>query len=152
MNNLKAIFSDPAFLKAVHCEKMTYQADSVILKEDDEGQDLFLIVSGEVEVVSSLQNDDHGLPARLARLSVNDLFGELSMFDSEPRSAEVIALTNCEVIKVNGPELIAYLDSHPAEGYFVIRELFMHLIMHMRQNNLRTKTALQMYFAEHNND
>lgn len=152
MINLTAIFSDPAFLKAVPCEKRSYLADSVILKEDDEEQDLFLITNGEVEVSLNLQDDSYDQPAKLARLGANDIFGELSVFDRGPRSAQVTALTNCEVFKVNGPKLMAYLDAHPAEGYFVIRELFMHLITHMRQNNLRTKMALQMYFHEHADD
>lgn len=151
MENLTAIFSNPDFLKEVPCKKITYPANSVILNEDDEGQDLFLISSGNAEV-SCIQDEVSGLPMRLAHLKANDIFGELSMFDRGPRSAKVTAITDCEIFKVNGPTLIAYLDSHPETGYFVLRELFMHLIAHVRQNNLRTKMALEMYFHEHSDD
>jgi CRP/FNR family transcriptional regulator, cyclic AMP receptor protein len=152
MLNLKAILSDPDFLESVACEKITYPAESAIMSEGDEGQDLFLITKGEVEISYNLHDDAYNQPAKIARLSVNDIFGELSLFDSGPRSAEVTALTDCEAFKVSGPKLIAYLDAHPTKGYFVLRELFMHLVSNMRANNMRTKMALQMYLHEHADD
>lgn len=150
MENLTAIFSNPDFIKEVPCDKVTYSANSIILDEGDVSQDLFLISSGEA-IVSYIQDEVFGMPIRLAHLKANDIFGELSMFDRGARSAKVTAATDCEIFKVNGPTLIAYLDSHPETGYFVLRELFMHLITHVRQNNLRTKMALEMYFLEHSN-
>lgn len=152
MNHLTALLSDPHFLKLVPCQKISYSADSVILKEDEEGQELFLITKGRVEVSSTPMDDVNGIPVKLAILEVGDIFGELSMFDCGPRSAHVTALTDCEVFRVNGPKLISYLDEHPDSGYFVIRELFMHLVLHIRQNNMRTRMAVQMYFQEHQDD
>jgi CRP-like cAMP-binding protein len=152
MLKLTALFSDSEFIGAVPYEKIAYPANSVILDEGDEGQDLFLIASGKVEVSYNLQEDAYDRPARISRLTANDIFGELSLFDSGPRSAQVIALTDCEVFKVDGPNLIAFLDKHPEKGYFVLRELFMHLVSYMRENNLRTKMTLQMYFHEHADD
>lgn len=152
MSKLVALFSDPDFLNQVPCEKILYPANSVILQEDDQGQELFLINSGEVEVSYKLNEDEHLAPARLTRLKAKEFFGELSVFDSGPRSAQVIAVADCEVFKVNGPKLIAYLDAHPAKGYFVLRELFMHVVKYMRLNNLRTKLALELYFHEHADD
>jgi CRP-like cAMP-binding protein len=84
----------------------------------------------------------------LARLSKDDIFGELAMFDGEPRSAQVIALTDCEIVKFDGPKMISFLDKYPEKGYFVLRDIFMHLVMHMRQNNIRTQTVLQLYLNE----
>ncbi|MDD1622527.1 MAG: cyclic nucleotide-binding domain-containing protein [Methylococcaceae bacterium] len=152
MNNLIALFSDPDFLKAVTCEKVQYEANSLILQENDEGQDLFLITQGEAEVSYNLQGDVQGLPARIARLKVNDIFGELSVFDRGERTAEVKAVTDCEAFKVSGPKLVAYLDANPTKGYLVMKELFMHSINYMRQNNLRTKMTLEMYYHEHTDD
>jgi len=151
MQKLVTLLSDPDFIAAVEHEKLEYPADSVILDEGSEGRDLFVITLGEVLVSYNLDDTlDH--PARLTRLTVNDVFGELSLFDSGPRSAEVKALSDCEVYKISGSSLMAFLDARPERGYFVIRDLLMHLIDQMRQNNLRTKMTLQMYFHEHEDD
>lgn len=152
MLDLTAFFSNPDILDTIPSEKMTYQANSLILSEDDNGQDLYLILSGEAEVCCNLHDDEYHQPARVAHLRANDIFGELSLFESGPRTAEVKALTDCEVLKLNGPALTAYLDTRPADGYFVLKELFLRLIVRMRQNKMRTKMALQMYFHEHADD
>lgn len=149
MMNLRTLLDDPDFVASVPCARLDYKALDVILQEDDEGQDVFLILEGEVQVSTHIGDQVHKLSPGLARLGRNDIFGELSMFDGEPRSAEVIALTDCQVAKFDGPSMIRYLDLHPQKGYFVLREIFMHLIMHMRQNNIRTKTVLQLYLNEH---
>jgi hypothetical protein len=44
--------------------------------------------------------------------------------------------------------MISFLDKYPEKGYFVLRDIFMHLVMHMRQNNIRTQTVLQLYLNE----
>jgi CRP/FNR family cyclic AMP-dependent transcriptional regulator len=148
MMNLRTLLEDPDFLSAVPASKIKYKALDVILQENDEGQDVYLILEGQVQVNADIGEQVDSLSRGLARLSQNDIFGELSMFDGEPRSAEVIALTDCEVAKFDGPSMIRYLDLHPERGYFVLREIFMHLVMHMRQNNIRTKTVLQLYLNE----
>jgi CRP/FNR family cyclic AMP-dependent transcriptional regulator len=149
MQNLLALLSEPDFIHAVSVEKLTFTAGSVILSEDDESQDLFLIEKGEVEVSYNLHDDAYKQPARLARLGALEIFGEFSLFDKEPRSAQVVASSDCELFRVSGPDLMEYLDANPAKGYFVLRELLLHTISYFRQNNLRTKLALQMYFHEH---
>lgn len=151
MQTLATMLSDPDFIVSVAYEKVTYPADTIILDEGSDGQDLFVIKSGEVQVSYSL-DDAYDQPARLTRLSVNDIFGELSLFDSGPRSAQVQALTECEVYKFAGPILLSYLDANPDRGYFIVRDILRHLISQMRQTNLRTKMALQMYFHEHQDD
>lgn len=72
------------------------------------------------------------------------------MFDGEPRSAEVTALTACEIAKVDGSQMLSFMEKYPEKGYFVLRELFMNLVIRIRQNNLRTKTVLELYLSEHN--
>lgn len=146
--NLLTLLDDPLFLKIVPFEKTVYRAQDVILEEDVEGRDVYYILQGEVQVRSSL-SDGEKLSASLARLGENDFFGELGMFDGEPRSAEVIALTDCEIVRIDGPNLIRFMDQNPEKGYFVLREMFMNLVRHLRQNNIRTKTVLQLYLSEH---
>jgi CRP/FNR family cyclic AMP-dependent transcriptional regulator len=147
MMNLLALFDDPLFSKTVPFERTVYRKHDMILEEDDTGQDVYFILQGEVEVRSKIAYEDT-LVSGLARLRENDFFGELAMFDGEPRSAEVIALTDCEIAKIDGPNLIRFMDEYPEKGYFVLREIFMNLVRHLRQNNIRTKTVLQLYLNE----
>jgi len=128
-------------------EKSVYRKQDIVLEEGDEGQDVYFILQGEVQVRSRVIGGDK-LSAGLARLGENDFFGELAMFDGERRSAEVVALTDCEIVRIDGPSLIRFMDQNPEKGYFVLREIFMNLVRHLRQNNIRTKTVLQLYLNE----
>jgi CRP/FNR family transcriptional regulator, cyclic AMP receptor protein len=145
--NLMTLLDDPVLSKIVPFEKVAYRNQDIILEEDDTGQDVYFILQGEVQVRSKVAKDDK-LSGGLARLKENDFFGELAMFDGEPRSAEVIAMTDCVIARIDGPSLIRFMDESPEKGYFVLREIFMNMVRHLRQNNIRTKTVLQLYLNE----
>ncbi|ASF46579.1 cyclic nucleotide-binding domain-containing protein [Methylovulum psychrotolerans] len=150
MINLVILLDDPDFIESVQFSKVKYQPDDIILKENEVSQDVYFILDGQVQISTCIGGEvDRVLPG-LARLAKGDFFGELAMFDGEPRSAEVTALTACEIAKVDGSQMLSFMEKYPEKGYFVLRELFMNLVIRIRQNNLRTKTVLELYLSEHN--
>ncbi|MFM8332683.1 MAG: cyclic nucleotide-binding domain-containing protein [Candidatus Methylumidiphilus sp.] len=148
MKSLIKLLDDPEFTQQVPHATESYAAGTVILEEDDEGRDFYLIVKGQAQAKIYIEDKIGGLTTGLTKLGANDLFGELSMFDGEPRSAQVTAVTDCEVIHFDGIQMIDYLDAHPEKGYWILKEMLMHVIVHMRQNTIRAKTALQLYLTE----
>lgn len=147
MNSLISLLQDPEFAEEVPFAIEHYKLGDVILEEDDEGRDFYLITEGEVHVKTYIQ-DMIGPNTGLAKLGQDDLFGELSMFDGEPRSAQVNAATDCTVIHFDGPRMIQFMDANPQKGYAVLRDMFVRLITHMRKSTIRSKTVLQMYYTE----
>jgi CRP-like cAMP-binding protein len=63
-------------------------AGTVVIREGDAGQGLFVVLAGEVEV-SKHQAD--GGELSLARLRAGDVFGEMSLLTNQPTSATVTA-------------------------------------------------------------
>lgn len=59
-----------------------------IIREGERGQGLFLILSGEVDVIS---NATGAKPVTLAHLRAGDLFGEMALVTDQPTSATVRA-------------------------------------------------------------
>jgi putative ABC transport system ATP-binding protein len=67
-------------------EKVTrrhYEPGEVVIRQGDEGDELFLISEGEVEV----DREGH----EVARLGPSEFFGELALISGEPRNATVVA-------------------------------------------------------------
>jgi len=69
-------------------------AGTVIFKEGDESQELFIIGEGDIEIVKDAAS---ATPLVLARLGQGDFFGEMAFVDREPRSASAVARTAVEL-------------------------------------------------------
>jgi CRP-like cAMP-binding protein len=67
----------------------TYPTGEMLCREGDIGRALFLIESGQVEVV---RKTDEGVMRRVTLLKEGDYFGEMSLIDEQPRTASVVAL------------------------------------------------------------
>ena len=74
-----------------------YEDGAVIIQQGEAGNCMYVIQDGEVEVVRSFKDNS----VRLAVLGQGDIFGELSLFGNEPRSATVRALGDARVITVD---------------------------------------------------
>ncbi len=78
-------------------EVQQYAAGEIGVTEGADDTSLFIILEGTAEVLIPKRNGWY----KLAALSPGGVFGELSFFDRMPRSARVVALTDCNVLKIS---------------------------------------------------
>ena len=83
---------------ADNAERIHFEKDDYIIKQNDKGDSLYIINDGVVSVYLDNENKEKVF---LAKLKVGDFIGEGSLLTGEPRSANVIAETPCITIKVN---------------------------------------------------
>jgi len=87
-----------------------FSKDAVIFFEHDPGDSLFMILSGRVKV--TILSDD-GREIILSVLGENDLFGEMSLLDNEPRSATAIVTEDTEVVILHQKEFLSIVEKRP---------------------------------------
>lgn len=87
-----------------------YGRDEVVFHREDPASHLFVIASGTVKI--SLP-DESGREVVVALYRGGDVFGDLALFDGEPRSATVTALTETELLALAGEDLFEVLERNP---------------------------------------
>lgn len=97
-----------------------YPRGSFILTQNDRGSIMYLLVSGRVKV--SLASPE-GKELALSYLEAPAHFGEMAAADSEPRSADVIAMTDVEVVGIEAKDLAAAIKAQPQLGIMLIGSL-----------------------------
>ena len=108
-----------AVLTGNNIEAKFIKAGGVIFREGDEAHELFVIKSGEVRI--QLGN------RTLAELSANDVFGEMALIDSEPRSATALAVTDVELVAVSEKQFLFLVSQTPYFALKVMRVLAQRL-------------------------
>ncbi len=81
----------------------------VIVKQDAPGDSMFLIIEGEVRVRQMIKGSEKTLTV----LPAGEFFGELSLFDHSPRSADVVAVKACTLIEITGEALRRLEEAAP---------------------------------------
>lgn len=91
-------------------ELVILRSGETLFQRGAEGAAIYLIKSGRVEVRGEAPG---GQDVALATLAPHQFFGEVSFLTGVPRTATIIALEDCELLKLDGQELRRLVDDHP---------------------------------------
>ena len=97
-----------------------YPQNSVIVFEDDPGDAMYVVASGQVKVV--LVGDD-GREVILSVLGKGDFFGEMALIDDLPRSAHVIAMEDSKLIVLYRADFHRSLEQSPRVALGLLKAL-----------------------------
>ncbi|MGB5849349.1 MAG: cyclic nucleotide-binding domain-containing protein [Ignavibacteriaceae bacterium] len=97
----------------------TYKDGEDIIKQGDSGNCMYIIQSGEVEVL----RDDNGKEVRLALRKEGDFFGEMALFSRELRSATIRALGDARILTVDRKNLLKSIQKDPSLAFRIIETL-----------------------------
>lgn len=100
-------------------------ADTSVFHAGDPGHSFFLVTAGRVKVSLSR----HGREVVLAELGPGDYFGELSLIDGRPRSADVAAVVRSELHELPQEAFFRLVDQYPA----IARRLLVELCRRLRE-------------------
>jgi CRP/FNR family transcriptional regulator len=108
------VFSDlsDADLTAVASVSVARQleAGAVVFLEGDSSDTCYVVRSG---VARAIREHPDGRSITLAHFTAGDIFGELAMFDAEPRSATVDTIEPTEVIAIPGRDVQRLIRDYP---------------------------------------
>jgi small-conductance mechanosensitive channel len=80
-----------------------------LIRAGDEGSSMFVVHNGRVQV----QVSDSGHSRTVAVLNEGDFFGEMALFTGEPRTANVIAVEETEVLEIGHAAMKHLFQTNP---------------------------------------
>src|SRR2546421_8949417 len=81
-----------------------------LIRAGDEGSSMFVVHNGRVAV----QVSDPGGPRTVAQLTEGNFFGEMALFTGEPRTANVVALEETEVLEIGHAAMKHLFETNPS--------------------------------------
>jgi len=81
----------------------------LVIRAGDQGASMFVVHNGRVQV----QVSDGGPARTVAMLSEGAFFGEMALFTGEPRTANVVALEETEVLEISHAAMKHLFDTNP---------------------------------------
>lgn len=116
---MSTAFVDFSLLARATEETRAFKAGQAIFNAGDPGTEFFVVKTGKVAVRQGNRT--------LQTLGEGEIFGEMALIDSEPRSAAVVAETDCLVVPIGEKQFLFMSSEAPFFGLSVMRVLVQRL-------------------------
>jgi CRP-like cAMP-binding protein len=114
-----------------------YAKDDAVFHADEIGDVFYLIREGQVKVTMI---SPEGKEIILSILATGDFFGEMALFDNEPRSATVIAIEPLEVVSIWRSDFLHILS----ENFSITQKVLGELSKRLRNASNRIESLATM--------
>ena len=113
-------------------EEIEFRAGDEIVRENDVGDSMYIIKHGCVRIVKNAGDKK----LELAQLSEGDCVGDMAIFDAEVRSASVVAIAQCTMLRIDSDALKDVLIDYPA----IAIELLKIFVQRLRAANKKMQS------------
>jgi small-conductance mechanosensitive channel/CRP-like cAMP-binding protein len=101
--------ADETSMLAQAAVRHVFAPGETVIRAGDPGSSMFVVHKGRVRV----QVSENGRPRTVATLNEGDFFGEMALFTGEPRTANVLALEETEVLEIGHGAMKRVFDTNP---------------------------------------
>ena len=94
--------------------------NETLIEAGDPGDSMMIVLTGTLKVCVDASS---GREVVLDYLGPGGIIGEIAVFDGKPRTANVIAIENAELVVLQRRVVLPFLENHPAASLRVIEML-----------------------------
>lgn len=116
--------ADETAMLARAAKRHVFAPEETVIRAGDPGSSMFVVHNGKV----SVQVTENGRLRTVATLSEGAFFGEMALFTGEPRTANIVALEETEVLEIGHEAMKRVFDNNPD-----LVESLSHIIAERRQ-------------------
>ena len=120
-----------------------YPEGSRIIEENEEGDCMYLLLKGKVDILKTTLYGEEYVCAQLDD-SLHCVFGEIALIDRDRRSATVLAKTDCRTVALSSEDFRLFCEKHPQAGCRLLMVISGNLCRNLRKEN---ENLLKVYNA-----
>jgi len=117
------------------CTVKKFNKGISIIKEKDYGDEFFIFLRGEIEIVKKTMQGEHYTLSTLDSNASGICVGEFALIDNDRRSATVIAKTACKCLVIKRERFVKFGNENPEIGLNITREIARQLSAMLRKTN-----------------
>lgn len=136
---IESLLTDKHFLSCVKHIINTYPVGEKILEEGK----VRITLSGDV--IKTINPS-------VADLEKGDVFGEFSLFEDSPSSANVVTISEAQLIQIDIQSFRKFLDTNPDIGYQFLHEFFFIFVRRLQKANKSVLRLLEWGLNVHEID
>lgn len=146
----KPLIEHPDFREGDYWSRVEFKGGKEIIKLGETCDYLYLLENGDVRVMGDvvLSEQRHVKPG-VCDLKSGDVFGEMVMFDNQPRSASVVAISDCVLVRIHGKKAMIFLEQYPDLGFAILKELSQNMVSRLRKTNQKFFSLLAWGLKAH---
>ncbi|MBC7950446.1 MAG: Crp/Fnr family transcriptional regulator [Rhodospirillaceae bacterium] len=95
---------------ADYAQVVRHPTDTVIFQRGDPGDSMLAVVTGRVKICA---HSVDGKELILNIIKPGEVFGEISLIDGEPRTADAVALETCQLLVLERRDFQRHLEQNP---------------------------------------
>jgi F420-non-reducing hydrogenase small subunit len=99
--------------------------NKVIFRQGDEGNSMYILVEGEVEISQGKDAEKHVL----ATLGPGEFFGEMSLITGLPRAADATAIDRVLMLPIKRDDFLPRIQREPELAVYILQGLILRLRM-----------------------
>ena len=148
---LNRLSDEELSLLAAVMQERSFPAGTEILREGEEGDEMFLLLEGSVDILKTTPFGDKYVTASLQD-SYHCSFGEMALIDKGKRSATVQAKTDCRTLSLKYEAFQSFCRENPTIGLELLMSISATLVRDLRMENENLHIVYQALIEEIENN
>src|SRR4030042_7107101 len=99
------------------CKRITYTNGETIFEENSSEKKMYIVLEGEV--IIKMWVPDESKEVVLSKIIKGQIFGELILFDDDPRSASAVASSDVTMLIIEKENFLNLIQTQPVLGITV---------------------------------
>lgn len=122
-----------SYMEIVRCKQFSH-----VVRKGDHGDAMYLVLEGEVRALTMVDQKE----SILSTMGVGDFFGEVSLLDQGPRSADVVANRDSVLLKISAAAYEQLVREAPALGMPFLLEISRSVVGRVRSLTKRYEDSI----------